>query len=330
MADLRTSYLGLELENPVIVSSGPLTNSAESVARLAEAGAAAVVMNSIFEESIAADASHMVDALLDDTSMAAMEYLMAGLPDQIAAERYIEKLKAMRTRVTIPIIASINCVAADKWISYAKELERAGADAIELNLYHMPVDPREGSEAIERRRLMLVKAVLAEVKVPVTVKLSKHYTSLLSFTRQLDAAGVSGMVLFNRFLQTNVNPEDESIFYAPDYSSPKALHSQLRWTAIIRDWIRGSIAISGGIHSGADLAKALLVGADVGYIYSVLQVVGHLGVIKEMLANLNAWMERRGYARIADFKGKLKESNLRDGKGFERMQYVRASAKVTN
>ncbi len=330
MSDLRTSYLGLELKNPVIVSSGPLTNSAESVARLAEAGAAAVVMNSIFEETIEADAAHMVDALLDDTSMAAMEYLVAGLPGQIVSEKYIEKLKAMRARVSIPIIVSINCVRADTWVPYAKKLEQAGADAIELNLYHMPVDPRESSEAIERRRLMLVKTVLSEVKVPVTIKLSKHYTSLLSFTRALDSVGVAGMVLFNRFLQTNVNPEDESIFYAPDYSSPKALHSQLRWTAIIRDWIRGSIAISGGIHTGEDLARALLVGADAAYIYSVLHLNNSFSVINEMLESLSTWMQRKGYERLADFRGKLRESNLKDGKGFERMQYIRASARVTN
>ena len=329
MANLKASYLGLELKNPLVVSSNPLTDSVTSVARLEAAGAAAVVMRSIFEEQINADVAEMVESLEGDTSMAALEYLRADLPGQLGPEKYVEKLKAMRAAVKIPIIASINCVKAANWVSYAKKLERAGADAIELNLYHMPVDPAETAASVETRRLMLVKTILSEVKLPVTVKLSSHYTSLLAFARMLDAAGVRGMVLFNRFLQTRVNAETESIFYAPDYSSPNVLHSQLRWTAVIRDWVRCSVAISGGIHSGEDLAKALLVGADIGYICSVLHVRRDLKVIQEILDGLSAWMAHRGYAALPAFRGKLRETNLRDGTGFERMQYVRAAAKVS-
>jgi len=329
MANLKASYLGLELKNPLVVSSNPLTDSVTSVARLEAAGAAAVVMRSIFEEQINADVAEMVESLEGDTSMAALEYLRADLPGQLGPEKYVEKLKAMRAAVKIPIIASINCVKAANWVSYAKKLERAGADAVELNLYHMPVNPDETSASVEARRLTLVKAILAEVKLPVTVKLSSHYTSLLSFARMLDAAGVRGMVLFNRFLQTRVNAETESIFYAPDYSSPSVLHSQLRWTAVIRDWVRGSVAISGGIHSGEDLAKALLVGADIGYVCSVLHVRRDLKVIQEILDGLSAWMAHKGYGALPAFRGKLRETNLRDGTGFERMQYVKAAAKVS-
>ncbi|MDD2460627.1 MAG: dihydroorotate dehydrogenase-like protein [Kiritimatiellia bacterium] len=329
MANLKASYLGLELKNPLVVSSNPLTDSVASVARLEAAGAAAVVMRSIFEEQINADVAEMVESLEGDTSMAALEYLRADLPGQLGPEKYVEKLKAMRVAVKIPIIASINCVKAANWVSYAKKLERAGADAIELNLYHMPVDPDETAASVETRRLMLVKAILSEVKLPVTVKLSSHYTSLLSFARMLDAAGVRGMVLFNRFLQTRVNAETESIFYAPDYSSPNVLHSQLRWTAVIRDWVRCSVAISGGIHSGEDLAKALLVGADIGYICSVLHVRRDLKVIQEILDGLSSWMAHKGYAALPAFRGKLRETDLRDGTGFERMQYVKTAAKVS-
>jgi len=329
MANLKASYLGLELKNPLVVSSNPLTDSVASVARLEAAGAAAVVMRSIFEEQINADVAEMVESLEGDTSMAALEYLRADLPGQLGPEKYVEKLKAMRVAVKIPIIASINCVKAANWVSYAKKLERAGADAIELNLYHMPVDPDETAASVETRRLMLVKAILSEVKLPVTVKLSSHYTSLLSFARMLDAAGVRGMVLFNRFLQTRVNAETESIFYAPDYSSPNVLHSQLRWTAVIRDWVRCSVAISGGIHSGEDLAKALLVGADIGYICSVLHVRRDLKVIQEILDGLSAWMAHKGYGALPAFRGKLRETDLRDGTGFERMQYVKTAAKVS-
>ncbi|MDX9869024.1 MAG: dihydroorotate dehydrogenase-like protein [Kiritimatiellia bacterium] len=329
MANLKTSYLGLELANPLIVSSNPLTDRADTVADLERAGASAVVMRSIFEEQIRADVSGMVEALEGDTSMAALEYLRADLPGQLGPEAYLEKLTAIRKRVRIPVIASVNCVAADKWVAYARKIERAGADALELNLYHMPVDPDETGEEVEARRLALVQAVLAEVRLPVAVKLSQHYTTLLPFARRLDTLGVKGLVLFNRFLQTDVDIENESIFFAPNYSTPHVLHAQLRWTAVLRDWVRCALAISGGIHSGAGLVKALLVGADAGYICSVLHVRKDFGVIREILEGLSAWMDRKGYASLADFRGKLRETDLKDGQGFERQQYVKAAARVS-
>ena len=329
MANLKTAYLGLELNNPLIVSSNPLTNNVEAVARLEQAGAAAVVMRSIFEEQIRSEVSDMYAALEGDTSGAAMEYLRADLPAQLGPETYLAKIADMRKRVKIPIIASVNCVEASKWVTYAKKIERAGADALELNLYHMPVDPNETSEKVEARRMALVRAVLSEVKLPVAVKLSQHYTTLLPFARLLDASGVKGLVLFNRFLQTDVDIEKETVFLATNYSSPKVLHSQLRWTAVLRDWVRGSLAVSGGIHSGDELVKALLVGADVGYICSVLHVRHDFAVIGEILKGLSAWMDRKGYKALADFRGKLRDADLKDGCGFERSQYVKAAAQIS-
>jgi dihydroorotate dehydrogenase (fumarate) len=329
MAELKASYLGLELKNPLIASSGPLTNSVESVARLEQAGVAAVVLRSIFEEQIRADTSEMYAALENESSAAAMEYLRADLPAQLGPEEYLEKIAAMRRTVKIPIIASINCVEADKWVAYARKIERAGADALELNLYHMPVDPDETSDRVEARWIELVKTVLAEVKLPVSVKLSYHYTALLPFARRLDALGVKGLVLFNRFLQTDVDVASETIFYAPNYTSSNVLHSQLRWTAMLRDWVACSLAVSGGIHSGDELIKALLVGADVGCICSVLHVNPDLDVVRKILLRLAAWMDAKGYATLDDFRGKLRETNLHDGQGFERSQYVRSAARIS-
>ncbi|MDR2849170.1 MAG: dihydroorotate dehydrogenase-like protein, partial [Verrucomicrobiota bacterium] len=179
MANLKTAYLGLELKNPLVASSGPLTESLDTVAALEEAGIAAVVLRSIFEEQIQADSADMVSALEGDTSMAALEYLRADLPGRIGPEAYLDHLAALRKRVKIPIIASVNCVSAAQWVSYARKIERAGVDALELNLYHMPVDPNETAQQVEARRLALVKAVLAVVKIPVAVKLSHYYTTLL-------------------------------------------------------------------------------------------------------------------------------------------------------
>jgi dihydroorotate dehydrogenase (fumarate) len=329
MVNLKTSYLGLELKNPLVVSSNPLTNNVDSVARLEQAGAAAVVLRSIFEEQINADVSDMYAALEGDTSMAAMEYLRADLPARLGPEKYLDQIADMRKRVKIPIIASVNCVASSKWVTYAKKIEHAGADALELNLYHMPVDPGDTAVSVEARRMAAVKAVLAEVRLPVAVKLSEHYTALPSFAGMLDLLGVRGLVLFNRFLQTDVDIEKESLFYTPDFTTPKVLFSPLRWTAVLRERVRCSLAISGGIHSSNELVKALLVGADVGYICSVLHVRHDLGVIREILDGLSAWMDGKGYNALADFRGKLRETDLKDGRGFERMQYVKAATQVS-
>jgi len=328
MADLRTTYLGLALKNPLVISSSPLTSVPESVERLERAGAVAVVLKSIFEEQIRADVSDMYEALEGETSGFAMEYLRADLPAQLGPEAYLDSLREMRKRVSIPLISSVNCVEPAQWVNYARKIEDAGADALELNLYHMPVDPNETSAQVEARYLALVDAVLKVVRLPVSVKLSHHITALMPFARALERAGVRGLVLFNRFLQTDVDVEKESIFYAPNYSTPEVLHEQLRWAAMLRDWVRCDVAVSGGIHGARELAKALLVGADVGCMCSALLVRQDLGVVRETLEGLEAWMARKGYASVADFRGKLRETDLKDGQGFERSQYVKAATQL--
>ncbi len=329
MAELRATYLGLNLKNPLIASSSPLTNSPEGVERLEQAGVGAIVVKSIFEEQIRAETSEKYAALENEASGFAMEYLRADLPAQLGPEAYLGMIRDMRKRVRIPIICSVNCVEAAQWVTYARKIEDVGADALELNLYHMPVKPDETSLQVEDRNAALVEAVMKVVKLPVTVKLSQHFTALMPFARVLDAAGVKGLVFFNRFLQTDVDIEREALFYAPNYSTPGILHEQLRWVAVLRDRVACDLAISGGIHSGAELVKALLVGADVGYVCSALLMRPDLSVIREILAGLEAWMARKGYASLADFRGKLRETDLRDGQGFERSQYVKTATRLS-
>jgi dihydroorotate dehydrogenase (fumarate) len=328
MGKLNTTYLGLELKNPLVASSSPLTNSPDSVEKLEQAGIGAIVVKSIFEEQIRSDVSDMYDALEGESSGFAMEYLRADLPAQLGPEAYLDTIRAMRKRVKIPIICSVNCVEAAQWVNYARKIEDVGADALELNLYHMPVNPNETSAQVEARYAALVESVMKVVKLPVAVKLSKHFTALMPFARVLDGLGVKGLVLFNRFLQTDVDIENETMFYAPNYSTPNILHEQLRWTALLRDWVRCDLAVSGGIHGGAELAKALLVGANVGYVCSALLVRQEMGVIREILDGLEAWMARKGYASLADFQGKLREIDQQDGHGFERSQYVKAATQL--
>jgi dihydroorotate dehydrogenase (fumarate) len=328
MATLKTTYLGLELKNPLIASSSPLTSHPDSVERLEQAGVAAVVVKSIFEEQIRAETAEMYAALEGASSGFAMEYLRADLPAQLGPEAYLDAIREMRKRVKIPIICSVNCVEAAQWVNYARKIEDVGANALELNLYHMPVKPDETSAQVEARNAELVEAVMKVVRLPVAVKLSQHFTALMPFARVLDKAGVKGLVLFNRFLQTDVNIESETMFFAPNYSTPNVLHEQLRWAAVLRDWVRCDLAVSGGIHSGTELAKALLVGANVGYVCSALLRRPDLGVVRETLAGLEAWMARKGYASLADFCGKLRETDLQDGHGFERSQYVKAATQL--
>ena len=329
MADLKTTYLGLPLKNPLVASSGPLTSTPESAERLEQAGIAAIVVKSIFEEQIRADVSDMYAALEGESSGFAMEYLRADLPAQHGPEKYLETLKEMRKRVKIPIISSVNCVEPAHWVNYARKIEDAGADALELNLYHMPVSPVETSEKVEARYAALVQAVMSVVKLPVSVKLSQHVTALMPFARVLDKTGMKGLVLFNRFLQTDVDIEKETTFFAPNYSTPAVLHEQLRWVAVLRDWVRCDLAISGGIHSGDDLVKSLLVGANVGCVCSALLIRRDFGAIREILCGLEAWMARKGYDSLADFRGKLRETDLHDGHGFERSQYIKAATSLS-
>lgn len=328
MVNLETSYLGLKLKNPLVASSSPLTSRPEAVEQLEQAGVGAVVLKSIFEEQIRSETAEMYAALEGEPSGFAMEYLRADLPAQLGPEAYLDTVREMRKRVRVPIICSVNCVEPAQWVSYARKIEDVGADALELNLYHMPVDPNESSAQVEARNIALVEAVMREVRLPVAVKLSQHVTALMPFARRLDQAGVKGLVLFNRFLQTDVDLESESLFYAPNYSTPVVLHEQLRWAAVLRNWVGCDLAVSGGIHGGAELAKALLVGANVGYVCSALLVRQDTGVIRQALCELEAWMAKKGYAALEDFRGRLSETDLTDGRGFERSQYVKAATQL--
>lgn len=328
MINLETTFAGLSLKNPLIVSSSPMSSDPDAVVAMEEAGAAAIVMRSIFEEQIREIESSMEASLAGDDSPAAMEYLMAGLASRFAPQGYLDTLADLRQRVSIPLIASINCVTSDSWVKYAKKIEMAGADAIELNLYHMPVNVEESSNEVEKRRLHLIQSVITQVSIPVTVKLSLHYTSLLSFAKSVEQAGAKGMVLFNRFLQTQADVEKESLFFSTNYSTPATLNTRLRWAAMLSNRINCDLAISGGIHSWEGLVKSLLAGATAGCICSVLYLRNEMSVIKEILTGMQEWMQTKNYHNIADFRCKLSTRETGGAHGIDRMQYVETAKKI--
>jgi len=329
MHDLTTSYLGLELAAPFLVTSCGLTQTPAQIRRLQDAGAGAVVMKSIFEEQIRSEVSDLYAALEESGTAFAQDYLRADLPMRLGPEKYLENLRAVRAAVTIPVIASVNCVRPDAWVAYARKIEAAGADALELNIYDVPVNPHEDAAAIETRHVDLVRAILAEVSIPVAVKLSPFYTSLPAFARRLDDAQVRGLVLFNRFLQPDIDIATESLKYVPDYSRAEDLRLPLRWVALLRDQLRCDLALSGGVHDAAGAVKALLAGTTVIGLCSALYSPENLEAIPRIRGGLKAWMDTKGYTTLPQFRGKMRETCLADGQGFERTHYFRTLDSVT-
>lgn len=328
MPSLQTTYLGLALKNPLIASSSPLTSSLNSARQLEEAGVGAIVVRSIFEEQIRAEVESMYDALAESGSSAAMDYLRADLPMQLGPEKYVANLQALRKGLNIPVIASINCIASDQWVSFARKIQHAGADALELNVYDIPDDPAADSAAVEARHAALVSAILAEVSIPVTVKLSPYYAGLANFARRLNRLEVKGLVLFNRFLQPDIDVETMQLLYQVHLSHPDDLRLPLRWVAILRNLVGCDLALSSGVHDANAAIKALLVGANAVYLCSALYRKPTGSAIQEILKGLEAWMERHSFATVQDFRGRMREHALGDGQGFERAHYVRLVGKT--
>jgi dihydroorotate dehydrogenase (fumarate) len=325
MGDLSTTYMGLKLSNPLVVGSSTLTILPDKVKALEDAGAGAVVLKSIFEEQVRADVADAYEDLDAGMHPEAYEYLRADLPMQLGPEKYLERVAAIKTSVSIPVIASINCVTRTRWTAFAQRIADAGADAIELNVYDIPDDPDMPGAEVERRHLDLVQAVKTAVKIPVAVKIGPSYSSLLDFTRRLSSLGADAIVMFNRFFQPDVDVDTLALRDAVSYSREEDILLPLRWTALVRSQVSCDLCLTGGVHDWQGALKALLVGANAFQVCSVIydKGPGHIGNI---LAGIDRWMEQKGYDRIGDFSGLMREQNLGDNKGFERAQYIKAFA----
>ena len=321
--DTTTNYLGLQLEHPLMAGASPLAHDVDSLKRCADAGSSAIVVHSIFEEQVleGMSAEDMLDSPVGPTPEA-QDYFPHPESFSIGPDALLEFINEAKQAVDIPIIGSINGTNKGSWLNYAKRIEEAGADALEITIYDIPTDPTEGGQSVEQRTLDLVSAVRKAVQIPIAVKLSPFYSSLPNFATKLDEAGVNGLVLFNRFFHPDINVEELEVERRLVLSNPGDLLLRLRWLAILSACERNyDLAITGGVYSGLDAIKAIMCGASVVQLVSTLLVngPGHAGEIRDAMVE---WMEQHEYKSIAQMRGSLDLSHCPDASTYERANYV--------
>jgi dihydroorotate dehydrogenase (fumarate) len=320
MADLVTDYLGLHLPSPLVLASSALSNRLENLEMAEGYGAGAVVLRSLFEEQIEA-ANTVLEEELSRGAESNPEARTYFPPQRVGPHDYLSLVERAKKALEIPVIASLNCNAPGSWVEYARDIEQAGADALELNVYAVEADPAVPSSEIEKRYLEVVAAVRHAVRIPLAVKLSPFFTSLAHFARELDALGVNGLVLFNRFLQPDISLEKMAAVPSMTMSSPAEMLLPLRWIGLLSGRVKAHLAASTGVYDGAAALKHLLAGAHVVQLASTLVKNGipHLG---KMLAAIEEWMDRRGASALAEIRGTLSQREIQDAAAFERAQYV--------
>lgn len=323
--DLSTRYLGLKLKNPIVPSAGPLSHTLDSMKRLEEAGAAAIVMYSLFEEQIAHEAAEIEHYLAYGTESfaEALTYFPEVSDYNLGPEEYVELLHKAKEALEIPVIGSLNGISVGGWIKYARKMQDAGADAIELNVYYIPTDPGLTGFDVEERYLEVLHAVKQTVTIPVAMKLSPFFSSMAYMAQRLDAAGADGLVLFNRFYQPDIDLESLEVKPNVILSTPQALRVPLRWIAVLRGRVRASLAATSGIHTAEDVLKMLMVGADVTMMCSALLVHGPQH-IKAVLEQIERWMQEREYISVEQMKGSMCQRSVADPSAFERANYMKA------
>ncbi len=322
MTDTSVQYLGHTLRTPIVISSSGLTNTMSGISRAAEAGAGAVVLKSLFEEQI--ESTIETDGQEMELSMhPEAEQYISQMGMHLGPQRYLELIGEAKAAVDIPIIASMNCVTSKWWGNYGKQIEAAGADAVELNIAVMPRDESEPAEAVEKRYLRIVDRIRQQIDLPLAVKIGPYFTSLPKFASELRKAGASALVLFNRFYQMDIDIEAESLAPGYQFSTPEEIYTSLRWVSILSGDVGCDLSASTGIHSADGVIKQLLAGAATVQMCSALYRSG-FEIITQIHDELTAWMERKGYKSISDFQGKLSQSASGDPESYERLQYIKA------
>ena len=321
MADLSTTYMGVKLKNPLILGASNLVTKPEVIKELEEAGIAAIVYKSLFEEQIQLE-SLQFDEELNEYANRNSE-MGRIFPDIAHAgpKEHLYNLKKLKDNSSVPVFASLNAMYEPSWVEYAKLLEETGVDGLELNLYATPGYFEVGASSIEEKQYQIVKSVKKAVKIPVSVKLSPFYTNTLNFIKKLDEAGVDGFVIFNRFFQPEIDVENEIFHFPWELTQTRDHYLSLRYAGLLHGNIEGSICASRGIYTSEDVIRLLLSGAD------VLQIVSTIyrnqpACVRNILDGIHIWMDKKGYKKLHDFRGKLSRKNLKDPYTYQRAQYV--------
>jgi dihydroorotate dehydrogenase (fumarate) len=324
MPDLSTTYLGLELKNPLVASAGPLCEVLDNIRRMEDAGAGAVVLHSLFEEQITLESQELDRYLSDGTESFAESttYFPDMASYNLGPDGYLEHVRRAKAAVGIPVIGSLNGVSSGGWISYAKKIEQAGADALELNVYYIPTDPDLTSARVEQMYVDLVSDVRRSVRIPVAVKLGHFWSAPANVAARLDRAGADALVLFNRFYLPDFDLENLEVVPHLTLSSSYELLVRLHWVAILHGHVSADLAVTGGVHTGEDVLKAMMAGARVAMMTSALlrHGIDHLGAVRRDLA---AWMESHEYDSIRQMQGSMSYRSVRQPAAFERANYMK-------
>ncbi len=319
MIDLSTTYAGLSLKSPIIVSSSGLSTSLDRIRKMAAAGAGAVVLKSLFEEQIRHEAASLT---IDTDYPEAGDYILTYSREN-SLDQYLELIKSAKAAVDIPVFASINCVSGDEWVDFAKNIEEAGADGLELNIYFLPIDKDKDPREYEKAYLDLVSKVKQRTSLPIVVKLGNGFSNITWMVHQLQIRGVAAVVLFNRFYAPDIDTGDLTFSSSEVLSSPADIRNSLRWVGIVSSQVRQlDLAASTGVHSGMAVIKQILAGATAVQVCSVLYRNG-VDYIKEMITEMKKWMEKMQFESPADFKGRMNYSSLKDPSVYERAQFMK-------
>ncbi len=319
--NLQTNYMGLVLKNPLIVSSSALTNGVEKIKKLEAAGAGAVVLKSLFEEQIAYESNHLDNSMAGDYPEA-YDYIKSYTRNNSVSD-YVKLVREIKSSVSIPIIASIHCYSSEEWVGIARELQSAGADALELNINVLNTDKHGNCYDVEEKYYHIVKQVAKAVSIPVSVKIGSQFSNLVAVVKNIYASGAKGVVVFNRFFQPDIDIEKMTMISAEVFSSPNDYVQSLRWVAILSGQLKNvHLSASTGVHSGEVVIKQLLAGAQTVQICSSIYLHG-ASVLTRMLNDLSGWMTHKGFKNIDEFRGKLNYAGIADQAIYERTQFMK-------
>ena len=324
MSDLSTTYLGLNLKNPLVASASPISKNIDKARKLEEAGVSAIVMYSLFEEQIIHESLELDHYLTrgTDSFAEAMSYLPDGGMYSVGPERYLNQVAGLKKALNIPVIGSLNGVSKGGWTRYAKQIQDAGADALELNLYYIPTDLDLTAQELEKAQVELVAEVRSAISIPLAVKLSPYITALPNFARRIVESGADGLVLFNRFYQPDFDLNELEIIHNLDLSTSSELRLPLRWISILYGKINADFALTSGVHTANDVLKAMMAGAKVAMMASNLLHNGEQ-VIPSMLSELETWMKEREYTSIKQMQGSMSQKSVKEPAAFERANYMK-------